>query len=170
MKRNIQFSFSIFILPTKSNYYLFVRCQNILPYDHNRVKLIKPISEVDYINASWITTANPSKTDLTPQNSSSSTATFIASQGPLLNTCTHHLQMIHEQKIDLVIMLAQLEEGGGKTYIERILITEKSSFLRSPKLSRNLEVRNTQLLKKIHELFCSWAPKDFNTKQILIFF
>ena len=126
MKRNMSFLSSYH--PLKVILFFFVRCQNILPYDHNRVKLIKPISEVDYINASWITTVNPSKTDLTPQNSSSSAATFIASQGPLLNTCTHHLQMIHEQKIDLVIMLAQLEEGGGKTNIELIFITKKSYY------------------------------------------
>ena len=35
---------------------------------------------------------------------------FIASQGPLPNTCKHHLQMIFELEIDFVIMLTKCEE------------------------------------------------------------
>ena len=39
---------------------------------------------------------------------------FIASQGPLPNTCKHHLQMIFELEIDFVIMLTKCEEGEKK--------------------------------------------------------
>ena len=39
---------------------------------------------------------------------------FIASQGPLPNTCVHHLQMIFELEIDFVIMLTKCEEGEKK--------------------------------------------------------
>ena len=39
---------------------------------------------------------------------------FIASQGPLPNTCVHHLQMIFEQKVDFVIMLTRCEERAAK--------------------------------------------------------
>ena len=51
------------------------------------------IHGADYINASWITGNKE-----------------IATQGPLPNTCVHHLQMILEQKIDVVVMLSKLEE------------------------------------------------------------
>ena len=74
--------------------------------------------QCDYINASWITTAKSqdnhkqasiigSASNVTP----CSNITFMACQGPLANTCVHHLQMIHEQKIDIVVMLTRLEEA-----------------------------------------------------------
>ena len=45
---------------------------------------------------------------------------FFASQGPLQNTCVHHLQMIFEHDIDIVILLTKLKENDnrGKTSIE----------------------------------------------------
>ena len=39
---------------------------------------------------------------------------FMACQGPLPNTCVDHLQMIHEQKVDIVVMLTRLEEALAK--------------------------------------------------------
>ena len=38
----------------------------------------------------------------------------MACQGPLPNTCVDHLQMIHEQKVDIVVMLTRLEEALAK--------------------------------------------------------
>ena len=62
--------------------------------------------------------------------------------------------MIHEQKIDLVIMLAQLEEGGGKTNIERIFITKKSLSYDKTNV-RDMIVfdwyRNNTLLQIVHQ-------------------
>ena len=68
---------------------------------------------MDYINASWITTSKRRESiEECPINDSScSKISFIASQGPLPSSCAHHLQMIHEQKIDVVVMLSNLEEG-----------------------------------------------------------
>ena len=45
---------------------------------------------------------------------------FIASQGPLPNTCVHHLQMIYELEIDFVIMLTKCEEGEKKGKILKL--------------------------------------------------
>ena len=39
---------------------------------------------------------------------------FVASQGPLPNTCVHHLQMIYDNKVDLVIMLTKLTERSKR--------------------------------------------------------
>ena len=91
----------------------FSRFPDILPYNHNRVKLKEPINSMDYINASWITTSTRRETndDIPTSYSSCSNISFIASQGPLPSSCVHHLQMIHEQKVDIVIMLSNIEEG-----------------------------------------------------------
>ena len=64
-----------------------------MPYDDNRVELKEPIDEdVDYINASWINGQ-------------------IAAQGPMPHTTPHFLQMLIEQKIQMVIMLTKTEEA-----------------------------------------------------------
>ena len=99
------------------------RYNNILPYDHTRVKLVNPLDGCDYINANWITTAQAKDGSLKRQTGKSTTSldiqpcsniSFMASQGPLPNTCSHHLQMIHEQKIDIVVMLTRLLEQHGQ--------------------------------------------------------
>ena len=69
------------------------RYNTILPYDENRVNLIAEIDGSDYINASWITDKME-----------------IATQGPLPNTVVHFLQMICEQKIDIIVMLTKTVE------------------------------------------------------------
>ena len=117
-----------------------------MPYDFNRVRLQTPIHGIDYINASHITGI---KSDLHPNRESRfgdmsfkisqtkkssdtsvdiarladparfSNINFIASQGPLSNTCAHHLQMIFENNIDIVIMLTNVSEdnkGGHNIY------------------------------------------------------
>ena len=69
------------------------RDKTALPYDDNRVELKEPIEEdVDYINASWINGQ-------------------IAAQGPMQHTTPHFLQMLIEQKIQMVIMLTKTEEA-----------------------------------------------------------
>ena len=71
------------------------RYNSFLPYDHNRVCLKKVIEDDDYINASWINEENNGLTE----------KLLIASQGPLPNTIVHFLQMIVEQKVEVVVML-----------------------------------------------------------------
>jgi protein tyrosine phosphatase len=60
-----------------------------------------------------------SKNTKQPNNNSGDPARFLninffASQGPLPNTCAHHLQMIFENNIDFVIMLTKVTEEDGK--------------------------------------------------------
>ena len=82
-----------------------------------------PAEDVDYINASYIT-GNASKIAGTsvqdelytnvgedPDNPARwSNINFIACQGPLPDTTTHHLEMISENKIDIVVMLTRVQE------------------------------------------------------------
>ena len=72
---------------------------NILPYDHNRVKLV-PIAgsrQSNYINASMI--------DGFQQKQA-----FIATQAPLENTVTDFWRMIQEKNIRIIVMLTKLQE------------------------------------------------------------
>jgi len=85
------------------------RYQNIVPYDVTRVKLKEPIFGMDYINASWITTSSHNQ-----NNSCLGTVSFIASQGPTLQSCAHHLQLLHENNVDIVVMLSSIMEGSGQ--------------------------------------------------------
>ena len=71
----------------------FKRYPSIVPYDHNRVILEEEIDGDDYINASWIDGGK-----------------MIATQGPLLHSTVHFLQMIVEQKVDSVVMLSKISE------------------------------------------------------------
>ena len=71
----------------------YFRDEIALPYDDNRVELKEPINEEgdDYINASWINGQ-------------------IAAQGPMPHTTPHFLQMLIEQKIQVLIMLTKTQE------------------------------------------------------------
>ena len=76
---------------------------------------MNPIDGSDYVNASLILLSHyndPDRASLMPNNVKIS---FIASQGPTIDTCVHHLQMIHEQEVDVVIMLTKAKEALGKT-------------------------------------------------------
>ena len=71
---------------------------------------MNPIDGRDYINASQILPSNfsePDRLSLLPKLS------FIAAQGPIEETTSHFLQMIHEQRVDIVVMLTQLGEKEG---------------------------------------------------------
>ena len=75
------------------------RYLNILPYDHNRVKLV-PIAgsrQSDYINASVI--------DGFQQKNA-----FIATQAPLENTVVDFWRMVQEKNIHTIVMLTKLVE------------------------------------------------------------
>ena len=81
------------------------RYPDLVPYVLNRVKLSDPINDSDYVNASWIKMENPSE-----YQGNKITTCFIASQGPLLNTCPQHLQMIYRNQIDLVVSLTKTDD------------------------------------------------------------
>ena len=109
------------------------RFGNIHPYDFNRVKLINKIGGMDYINASHITgekSTNPDNLgsidimdddvkDDKDNPARFSNINFIACQGPLPNTLTHHLQMLHENKVDIVVMLTRCKEKDKSKFGEK---------------------------------------------------
>uniref|UniRef100_UPI00358EB0F1 receptor-type tyrosine-protein phosphatase C n=1 Tax=Myxine glutinosa TaxID=7769 RepID=UPI00358EB0F1 len=77
------------------------RYSDILPYDHNRVRLVsnggKPGS--DYINASYINGYKENKK-------------YICAQGPMEETAADFWGMIWEQKTAVIIMVTRCIEGG----------------------------------------------------------
>ena len=75
---------------------ILLRYCNILPYDHNRVKLKTTDQDGDYINASWINTAG--------------NFNFIAAQGPLPQTVPHFWQMVRENNVTVIFALTKIEE------------------------------------------------------------
>lgn len=81
------------------------RYMNIFPYDYNRVKLLNEskVSETetsDFINASIITNPYTEK------------ASYIATQGPMKETCSDFWQMVWEQNVYLIVMVAREMENN----------------------------------------------------------
>ena len=90
-------------------FFAYNRNPNVLPYDHNIIKLKKPIRDCKYVNASRLNLNKGSLASFIKKNAPRNVS-FIVSQGPLPNTCIHHLQMIVEQGVDAVVMLTKLDE------------------------------------------------------------
>ncbi|KAE8290041.1 Tyrosine-protein phosphatase non-receptor type 21 [Larimichthys crocea] len=78
------------------------RFQDVLPYDDTRVELV-PTKEnnTGYINASHV------KITVGGQE-----WTYIATQGPLTNTCQDFWQMVWEQGVSIIAMVTAEEENG----------------------------------------------------------
>ncbi|XP_035276398.1 tyrosine-protein phosphatase non-receptor type 21 isoform X1 [Anguilla anguilla] len=78
------------------------RFQDVLPYDDTRVELV-PTKEnnTGYINASHIRVTVGGEE-----------WSYIASQGPLSNTCQDFWQMVWEQGVAIIAMVTAEEEGG----------------------------------------------------------
>ncbi|XP_065905888.1 receptor-type tyrosine-protein phosphatase F-like isoform X2 [Dysidea avara] len=76
------------------------RYNNILPYDHSRVKLsaVKHVPGSDYINASYC-------------DGHMKHRGYIATQGPLVSTVADFWRMMWEQRSSVIVMLTRLEEG-----------------------------------------------------------
>ena len=126
-------------MPRYKDLMIHFRYPNILPYDFNRVKLKAAINGMDYINASFITgiqsgsnegktSGQMIKTDFQDFPARFSNISFLASQGPLANTCAHHLQMILENNVQLVIMLTKIREEGGRGEVTLLQITCLSMY------------------------------------------
>ncbi|KAK2825912.1 hypothetical protein Q5P01_020126 [Channa striata] len=77
------------------------RFQDVLPYDKNRVELV-PTKEnnTGYINASYV------RLTLGGQEWN-----YIATQGPMSNTCQDFWQMVWEQGVSIIAMVTAEEEG-----------------------------------------------------------
>nr|XP_046269840.1 tyrosine-protein phosphatase non-receptor type 21 [Scatophagus argus]XP_046269841.1 tyrosine-protein phosphatase non-receptor type 21 [Scatophagus argus]XP_046269842.1 tyrosine-protein phosphatase non-receptor type 21 [Scatophagus argus] len=78
------------------------RFQDVLPYDNTRVELV-PTKEnnTGYINASHIRLA-----------AGGQEWNYIATQGPLTNTCQDFWQMVWEQGVSIIAMVTAEEERG----------------------------------------------------------
>lgn len=78
------------------------RYRDIMPYDSTRV-LLKNCPNGDYINASFVYMEIPSSAIINR---------YIATQGPLNNTCNDFWLMIWEQKSSLIVSATPLVERG----------------------------------------------------------
>lgn len=76
------------------------RYVNVLPYDHNRVKLLS--AAPDYINASHVAQRDQLGFE----------CKYIATQGPLQATTADFWEMVYEQRVPVIIMLTNLIERG----------------------------------------------------------
>ncbi|KAK9751442.1 Protein-tyrosine phosphatase [Popillia japonica] len=76
---------------------------NLSAYDHTRVKLeiINQDPYSDYINANYI-------------DGYKSKNTYIATQGPKVSTLNDFWRMIWQEKVEFIIMIANIVEGGKK--------------------------------------------------------
>lgn len=92
------------------------RYTNILPYDANRVQLNEAINGTDYINASWISKGTPPGARMP---NACTGASFIAAQGPTVKTSPSYLQMIYENKVDIIVMLTNFIEQTKTGIITR---------------------------------------------------
>ena len=98
---------------------------NIHPYDYNRIILQEPVSDIDYINGSYINRPsgkmNELNTDLKMLDYSKyDNIKFLAMQGPLPGTCEHHWKAIFENDVDAILMLTSLVEKNKQTQIETV--------------------------------------------------
>ena len=101
----------------------FNRNPEVLPFDHNRVKLRNPVDGCDYVNATWISKiANDSTYDELIYSSyvPYKNIKFIVGQNPLPVTLQHHYAMVHENRIDLIICFTETPKNKplkvGKNY------------------------------------------------------
>ncbi|KAI1299327.1 Tyrosine-protein phosphatase non-receptor type 4 [Halotydeus destructor] len=78
------------------------RYRDIMPYDSTRV-ILKENLNGDYINASFVNMEIPSSGIINR---------YIATQGPLVNTCEDFWQMVWEQGSHLIVMVTPLVERG----------------------------------------------------------
>ncbi|KAL5007539.1 hypothetical protein ScPMuIL_016345 [Solemya velum] len=78
------------------------RYRDISPYDQTRVFLEKSTNG-DYINASYVNMEIPGSNVINH---------YIATQGPLPNTCIDFWQMVWEQRSSLILMLTSIVERG----------------------------------------------------------
>ncbi|KAI8911639.1 tyrosine-protein phosphatase non-receptor type 20-like protein [Gorgonomyces haynaldii] len=115
------------------------RYTDILPYDHNRVKL----GEDGYINASYLTCLDEK-------------IKWIATQGPLPNTVCDFWQMVWEQQSSVIVMLTQEEERGRiKSHRYWPPLGDEALYEKQDIefLVRNLdETTNEQIIKRVFQI------------------
>ena len=140
----------------------------ILPYDHNRIKLKNLVDGSDYINASLISPLRRSEEPSYDEVIYSSYVPtfqiqFIVSQEPRETTLTRHFQMIHEQKVHVVI---SLHRGRGT---KMLLVGKVDSFNHmTRKTVKRIQVSDTMCVY-IYELFNTTSVETQHKTQVLSF-
>ena len=106
-KRNIELEFRLlrkltqtkkhmdYLIPNSPFLQGFNRYSDVLPYSDTIVK----VSSGEYINANWV--SGPSEDQ-----------DFVATQGPLECTRNSFWKIVWEHKIELIIMMTDIKEGG----------------------------------------------------------
>ena len=130
---------------------------NIFPYDHNRVKLKHMIDGSDYINASVISSLGRSDEPSYDEVIYSSYVPtfqiqFIIGQDPGQNTWTRHLQMIHEQRVHVVI---NLHRGNCS---ETLMVGHEDSYQHM--------IRKTVKKIQVTDTMCAYIDELFNTTSV----
>ena len=140
----------------------------IIPYDHNRIKLKNLIDGSDYINASLISSLRRSEEPSYDEIIYSSYVPtfqiqFIIGQEPQKNTYTRHFQMIHEQKVHVVV---SLHRGAGTN---KLMLGKVDSFQNmTRKTTKKIQVRDTMCVY-IYELFNTSSVETQYKTQVLFF-
>ena len=141
---------------------------NILPYDHNRIKLKNLVDGSDYINASFISSLRRSDEPSYDEIIYSSYVPtfqieFIVGQEPSKNTFTRHFQMIHEQRVHVVI---SLHRGKGTN---KLILDKVDSFHNmTRKTVKKIQVSDTMCVY-IYELFNTTSVETQYKTQVLFF-
>ncbi|OUC40052.1 Protein-tyrosine phosphatase [Trichinella nativa] len=115
------------------------RFTNILPYDHNRVKLIAVDDDdpgSDYINANYISGFN-------------SPREYIATQGPMLSTRGHFWRMVWEQHVEAIVNLTRCIEKGREKCDQYW-----------PNLSKPLTSGDIEVVLLNETCFLNWTLRD----------
>ncbi|XP_028404578.1 receptor-type tyrosine-protein phosphatase N2-like [Dendronephthya gigantea] len=152
------------------------RYSDVLPYDHNRVKLRDTSNATgsDYINASYII-------DDDPRNPA-----YIATQGPLASTVADFWQMVWEQGVVIIVMLTKLadlglpqchrywpQKGPEVYHIYQVhLISEHiwcSDYLVRSFYLKNVQTDETRTVTQFHYLTWPHLGIPFSSKPLLDF-
>lgn len=145
------------------------KCKNRYPdikaYDQTRVKLsmINDVEGSDYINANFVVGYKERKR-------------WICTQGPLVSTLEDFWRMIHEQGVEIIIMLTNLEEynrikcaqywpGAGNSVFGQVTVSfvqeKRYSDFVVRELKMAVEGARTRRIQQYHYL--QW--KDFNAPE-----
>ena len=84
--------------------YGFNRVPKNIPFDHNRLRLKRPIKNCDYINANTITPSTDDRTYdeiIYTSHQPFKSIQWSVGQNPLPQTLNHHFRLIHENKFDM---------------------------------------------------------------------
>ena len=100
-----------------------------VPYDQNRVQLKHSINNVDFINASWIHVAQASEgvydVPVLHPFLPSSLISLIVAQTPTAITIGHHLQMVYEAKVQLIVEISQNASINGGDQFDGAIVSKK---------------------------------------------